>query len=283
MKTTRKAVLLAFMGSVTVTALALAALWLSSGQADIARAQGPILFALDMDPTGNSCPGDGVNDCTLGTTDRCVQVSPGASFSFDVILDDLPPHAPGQGIIAIDFQLVWGASVSPPEADVIDITGRTMTSALVHVLQQAAGSAALVHDPQAMPRLVPPYIGSVGDLYTSEPNPPWTHGTAWRGTATVSASAAPGVYSLKFDSNPITYGVGSVGPLNECTGGPGCILQHGLVAVDKACPRLVGGIAELPQVSDPSGLSLSALAGLAAAALLALTAGAWYSRRRWVR
>ena len=44
----------------------------------------------------------------------------------------------------------------------------------------------------------------------------------------------------------------------------------------------VGGIAELPDVSDSSGLSYIALAGLAAAALLALTAGAWYARRRWL-
>ena len=50
MKTTRKATLVAIMGSVTVTALAVAALWLSSGQADIARAQGPILFASSWTP-----------------------------------------------------------------------------------------------------------------------------------------------------------------------------------------------------------------------------------------
>jgi len=238
MKTTRKAVLLA-IGSATVTALAVAALWLSSGQADIARAQGPILFALDMDPTGNSCPGDGVNDCTLGAVDQCVQVSPGASFSFDVILDDLPPHAPGQGLFAIDFELVWGGSVSPPEADVIDITARTNISPLVHVLQQAAGSWALLNDPQALPRQVPPYVGASGDMGTDEPNPPWTHGTFWRGAATVSAAAAPGVYKFRFDSNPLTYTVGAIGPYNECTAGPGCILQHGLVAVDKACPSVV--------------------------------------------
>jgi hypothetical protein len=32
-----------------------------------------ILVALDMDPSGNSCPGDGVHDCTLGTIDTCVE------------------------------------------------------------------------------------------------------------------------------------------------------------------------------------------------------------------
>ena len=44
----------------------------------------------------------------------------------------------------------------------------------------------------------------------------------------------------------------------------------------------VGGIAELPGVSDSSGRNHIALAGLAAAALLALSAGAWYARRRWL-
>jgi hypothetical protein len=46
----------------------------------------------------------------------------------------------------------------------------------------------------------------------------------------------------------------------------------------------VGGIAELPDVGqgDSSARNFIALAG-AAAALLALTAGAWYARRRWGR
>jgi len=280
MKTIGKAALLA-IGSATVTALAVAALWLSGGQADIARAQGPILVALDMDPTGNSCPGDGVNDCTLGAVDRCVKVSPGASFNFDVILDNLPSHTDGQGLVGLDFKLVWGASVSPAEADVIDISMRVAFNSLIHVFRQAAGSAGDLHDPQALPVQVPPYIGGPADASGDEPNPPWTQGTAWRGAATVSAAAAPGVYRLQFD--PGWVFVGDVVPPDECTAGPGCLLQGGLVAVGQECPGPVGGIAELPQVSDSSGLSHSALAGLAAAALLALTAGAWYARRRWVR
>ena len=44
----------------------------------------------------------------------------------------------------------------------------------------------------------------------------------------------------------------------------------------------VGGLAELPDVSDSSSPSYIALAGLAAAALVALSAGAWYARRRWL-
>jgi hypothetical protein len=41
----------------------------------------------------------------------------------------------------------------------------------------------------------------------------------------------------------------------------------------------VGGIAELPDVSDSAGRNYVALAALAAAALVAITAGAWYARR----
>jgi Neuraminidase (sialidase) len=45
----------------------------------------------------------------------------------------------------------------------------------------------------------------------------------------------------------------------------------------------VGGVAELPDVSGSWGRNYAALAGLAAAALLALGAGGWYARKRRVR
>jgi len=45
----------------------------------------------------------------------------------------------------------------------------------------------------------------------------------------------------------------------------------------------VGGTAELPDVSDRSAPHYIPLAGLAAAVLVALTAGAWYARRRRLR
>ena len=47
-------------------------------------------------------------------------------------------------------------------------------------------------------------------------------------------------------------------------------------------PAPVGGIAQLPDASDSSARNHIPLAVLAAAALLALTAGAWYARRRWL-
>ena len=45
-------------------------------------------------------------------------------------------------------------------------------------------------------------------------------------------------------------------------------------------PPPVGGLAELPDVAGSSGHDYIAIAGLAAAALAAFTAGAWYARRR---
>jgi hypothetical protein len=55
------------------------------------------------------------------------------------------------------------------------------------------------------------------------------------------------------------------------------------VVVGAAC-GFVGGLAELPDVSGSSGWNYVAIAGLAAAAaLVALTGGALYARRRWLR
>ncbi len=74
------------------------------------------------------------------------------------------------------------------------------------------------------------------------------------------------------------------------TNGAPTISYHDLTNADlkvavgpPALPPPVGSIAELPDVSDSSAPNYIALAGLAAAALVALTAGAWYARRRWLR
>jgi hypothetical protein len=50
-----------------------------------------------------------------------------------------------------------------------------------------------------------------------------------------------------------------------------------------AIQSAVGGIAELPQVPGSSAASYIPLAGLAAAALVALAASAWHARRRQLR
>lgn len=60
---------------------------------------------------------------------------------------------------------------------------------------------------------------------------------------------------------------------------------NGEIAVGQPCSSPtpnppVGGIAELPNVSDSSSRNYIALAGLAATALVTLTASAWYAGRR---
>jgi cysteine-rich repeat protein len=51
----------------------------------------------------------------------------------------------------------------------------------------------------------------------------------------------------------------------------------------EAVPSPVGGIGELPDAPGSSGSNYAVLAGAIATAVVALTAGAWYARRRWVR
>ena len=63
-------------------------------------------------------------------------------------------------------------------------------------------------------------------------------------------------------------------------------VANGEIAVDQPCSTPdppVGGIAELPDASDSSPPNHTALAGLAAAALLALSAGTWYAGKRFSR
>jgi hypothetical protein len=58
------------------------------------------------------------------------------------------------------------------------------------------------------------------------------------------------------------------------------------VVVGGLCPSpvgAVGGIAEIPHVSDSAATNHIGLAALAGLAVVALTAGGWYARRRWLR
>jgi len=75
---------------------------------------------------------------------------------------------------------------------------------------------------------------------------------------------------------------------NDCDGAIAGNLNDGCPAVKPTTDYglSVGGIAELPDVASDSGSSAgtyAALTGGLAAAVLALTAGAWYARRRWMR
>ena len=132
-----------------------------------------------------------------------------------------------------------------------------------------------------LPRTIPPYIGSPTDMGTDEPNPPFSHGTVGRYTATVGSAAPPGLYKLEFVPGMVS--INNNAGDGYCGGGwpEECTVKSGLIAVGQACPVSVGGIAELPHLAegDPLPRNYAALAGAVAAAL-AFTAGAWYARRR---
>ena len=128
---------------------------------------------------------------------------------------------------------------------------------------------------------------------------------SYHGLLTLSATDNAHVGSVGTYSTEICLSVGA-GTV-DCTYGASCAADYACLAtisgtnnasvadcngVDdyatKVCcyagdPLPVGGLAELPEVSGSSGPNYMALAGLAAAAIVALVAGAWYAGRRWVR
>jgi hypothetical protein len=73
----------------------------------------------------------------------------------------------------------------------------------------------------------------------------------------------------------------AVGTLRLVTYNPDCDTDVLDWTADVSAPP-VGGIAELPEVADSSAGDYVGLAGLAAVALAAVPAGAWWARRRWL-
>jgi hypothetical protein len=242
------------------------------------QAQGPVTVGFDMDPANtpaNSCPNDGT-DCTLGTIETCVQVATGGgSVEFDVFLDDLP-----NGDSILGFVYTIGEETSTVLGPV---TAYTHQDGMVNLPAQPGSSTFDFSD--AAGTNVPGFDANVGDMGTAEYNPPFTHGTLGRYTLDTTG-VADGVYGLTLS----TVILGNKESNDLCTLYVCNILDaydaNGLIAVGVPCPLpdSVGGIARLPEVSDSSGRNYVTVAALAAAALVvALTAGTWYARRRWLR
>jgi hypothetical protein len=267
--------------------LALLVLCLSGGGRSPALAQEPITIGFDMNTEGNSCPGMGPEDCTLGAIDTCVQVPTGGCvITIDTFLQGLPD---GESITA--FQYVLAEQSSQP---VGTLTAFTHQDYLLNLIWQAVPRENLIDTSDPAGTSVPGWMAQVQDLFGgSEFNPPYTEGVLSRLTIDTTGTA-DGLYGLLFN-DVILMNSDSQSPSDLCLL-YGCNAldanstpqQYGLIAIGRACPLApdggsVGGIAELPEVSDSAARTYAPLAALAAAALaLALTAGAWYARRRWI-
>jgi hypothetical protein len=295
MTATRKTLLLATLGvGLSAAALTLLALAQPGRSGDnTAHAEGPIIIAIDMDPFNtptNTCPGDHVHDCTIGTIERCVSVPAvaGTTFAMDALVLGL-----SNGHSSWIWHLAFPDTASPAN---LTMTAWAETAPLVNLIEQSLGSVP-VSTSEVVPDALSPHTASAGDLSSSETTPPWTQGVESRMTFQVGAGATPGLYGFSFvpgtydvaDENGVVYSTTTGITVLDSTVGCG-LLAVGIPCPQGPCPAPTpvpaGGVAELPDVASDSGWSTGAYAGLAgglAAAFVALSAGAWYAKRRWAR
>jgi hypothetical protein len=222
-----------------------------------AQAQGTVNFDIDPEITGN-------NANTLGTVEDCVRVNI-PSPSFDNVSDR-----------NIDI-VVTGDTQAPTKY----YASLNFDPTKVHIA--APGTDGLIKLPGAfnlsgpLPDSVSPYLA--GAYYLAGGLGIAGDGALVRVGLDIGAS---GVVTFSLDAAPqteYTSGVDSHHPIT---------VDSGMLAINRDCPAIptptptppaVGGVAELPEVSDLTAVNYIGLAGLAAAAA-ALAAGAWYARRR---
>jgi hypothetical protein len=250
-------------GTLTVLlamALGLLGLPAMEGQ-ESAQAQGTVNFDIDPEITGNSAN-------TLGTVEDCYAVTcPSAecdwdgSSSFDGVSDYVidvvvsgDTQAPENYYASLKYAET-NVHIADPDTDTLIKMPEAID--LSEELPDSDGT----YTAGAMHLFVP---GVAGD------------GTICRVGLDIGAS---GVVLFSLEAAPLTaYMSAASDPYSHPL-----TLDVGRLAINDACPAAVGGIAALPDVSDSTGRNYVAMAGLAAAAVVAFTAGGWYARRRWVR
>jgi hypothetical protein len=230
MKSSRRVLMLSALGAVLVAGAIVLALWSTGDAGRPARANGLMTVGFDMDTTGNSCPGTGLADCTLGTIDTCVAVpTGGAPITIDTFIDGL---ASGETYVA--FQYVLQEATDQP---VGTLTAYTHQNNLINLVYQALPQSGLIDASGATPAPVPGWSAVVSDLFGGvETNPPFTRGVMSR-LEIDTTGTADGIYTLQF-GNLI---VGNESANNICDpDGDGildqCTVQDGLIAIGQACP-----------------------------------------------
>jgi hypothetical protein len=225
-----------------------------------AHAQGTVNFDIDPEVTGNSAS-------TLGTVEDCYAVTcPSDECDWDgsSSFDDVSDYV-------IDV-VVTGDTEAPTNYH----ASLNYDETKVHVA--VPGTDTLIKMGGAVDLSEGPLPDSDG---TYAPGAMYQYGgpgTAGSGTIVRVGLdiGASGVVAFSLNAAPLTAYVSNLGT-------HAVTLGTGRLAINEACPDLVGGIAELPDVSDSTGRSYMAVAGGLATAVVALATGGWYARRRWQR
>jgi len=265
-----------------VAALALLGFW-AMGQQENALAQGsPLVMEIDPETTGNTCA-PSPTDCTLGPIEQCYEVAcpstectwdPGVNdfddisdYVSDVYIDDLAGSAPAP----IDYnawvyynQNIVHIANSSPDGGAIDTDGK------IKMPFADFGDG----DERGLPDSDGNFIGGWMFL-AATPNPGVNtyigDGPLLRLGLDIGA---PGVVTLSLDTEGPSYS--SLGP----TPHPLTFRSARLAINDSCAIPPVGGIAQLPPLSDWPSRNYTPLGGLAAVAAITLVAGGWYARRR---
>jgi hypothetical protein len=232
------------------------------GGQESAHAQGTVNFDIDPEITGNSAT-------TLGTVENCYAVTcPSAecdwdgSSSFDDVSDYVidvvvtgDTQAPTNYYASLNYDETK-VRVADPDTDTLIKMGGAID--LSEALPDSDGTFAA----GAIYQYGGPGIAGDGTIARVGLD------IGGSGVVTFSLEAAPLTAYVSTASDPDSH------PLT---------LGTGRLAINEACPDVVGGIAELPDVSDSAARSYMAVAGGLATAVVALAAGGWYARRRWQR
>ena len=253
------------VGAATALAIALGLLGFPAmGGQESAHAQGTVNFDIDPEITGNSAN-------TLGAIENCYAITcPSAECTWDgsSSFDDVSDYV-------IDV-VVSGDTQAPTNYD----ASLNYDETKVHVAEPGTDPGI---DPDGkMPGAIDlsdtPLPDSDGTFIARAMYLMGGPGIAGDGTiARVGLDiGASGVVTFSLNAPPDTAYVSELGTHAVTRG-------TGMLAINETCSDAVGGMAELPDVSDSAGRNYVAMAGLTVVALLALSAGLWYAGRRWIR
>jgi hypothetical protein len=266
-----------------VAALALLA-FSAVGEHDSALAQGlPLVMGIDPEITGNTCgpstpPADG---CTLGPIEECYEVAcPSAECTWDPGVNDF--DGTSDYVIDVYIDDPAGSALAPTaynawvyyDQNIVHIADGTPPAPYTDGKIKIPGAYTGGGDEIGLPDSDGKFIS--GWMFMMNVPDPGTNtyigdGPLLRLGLDIGAS---GVVTFSFDTEASSYS--SLEP----TPHPLTFRSARLAINDSCAIPPVGGIAQLPPLSDWPSRNYTPLGGLAAVAAITLVAGGWYARRR---